>query len=303
MIRTLKSAYSSVPRSHNLVGQPAWRLGHASLAINGHLRFAATSMKRPYSTESEDSKQPPRHRGKLLLLMAFLAVGSTFASLTYQKNPPAEFLEEDPIQTQKKTEEKSEFSPNDVSVVFVLGGPGAGKGTQCAKLVKDYQFVHLSAGDLLRAEQAREGSKYGDLIRQYIKEGLIVPQEITVALLKQAIKENFAEGKAKFLVDGFPRKMDQAITFEKEIVPSKFILFFECPEKVMLERLIERGKTSGRDDDNIESIKKRFKTFIDTSMPVVEYFEKQQKVVAVRCDQPVDTVYEVVQNAIKDRLG
>lgn len=303
MIRTLKTTCSRVPRSHNLVGQSAWRYGHTNLAISDRLRFAATSMKRPYSTETEGSRQPPKHRGKLLLLMAFLAVGSTFASLSYQKNPPAEFLEEDPIQTQKEKEKKAAFSPKDVSVVFVLGGPGAGKGTQCAKLVKDYQFVHLSAGDLLRAEQAREGSKYGDLIRHYIKEGLIVPQEITVALLKQAIKENFVEGRTKFLVDGFPRKMDQAITFEKEIVPSKFILFFECPEKVMLERLMERGKTSGRDDDNIESIKKRFKTFIDTSMPVVEYFEKQQKVVAVRCDHPVDTVYAVVQDAVKDRLG
>lgn len=69
---------------------------------------------------------------------------------------------------------KPTFSPNDVSVIFVLGGPGAGKGTQCANLVKDYGFVHLSAGDLLREEQNREGSKFGDLIKNYIREGKIV---------------------------------------------------------------------------------------------------------------------------------
>jgi UMP-CMP kinase len=69
---------------------------------------------------------------------------------------------------------KPTFSPNEVSVIFVLGGPGVGKGTQCGNLVKDYGFVHLSAGDLLREEQNREGSEFGELIRTYIREGKIV---------------------------------------------------------------------------------------------------------------------------------
>lgn len=140
------------------------------------------------------------------------------------------------------------------------------------------------------------------MIKHYIKEGLIVPQEVTVALLQNAIRENFEDGKKRFLVDGFPRKMDQAITFEKQIVPSKFTLFFDCPETVMLERLLERGKTSGRTDDNIESIKKRFRTFIETSMPVVEYFEKQNKVIKVSCDQPIDEVYKKVQTAVEAKI-
>lgn len=239
------------------------------------------------------------NRGKVLLLLGLLAVGSTIVSINYQKNDPEEFLDEKSF---KEVDQKSIFTPDQVSVIFVLGGPGSGKGTQCAKLVENHHFVHLSAGDLLRAEQAREGSKYGSLIKKYITEGQIVPQEITVQLLKQAIQANYNEGKTKFLVDGFPRKMDQAITFEKVIVPSKFTLFFECPEEVMLRRLLERGKTSGRDDDNIGSIKKRFKTFVDTSMPVVEYFEKQSKVVKVRCNDPIDVVYGHVEAAIKDKI-
>lgn len=194
------------------------------------------------------------------------------------------------------------FTTEQVTVVFVLGGPGAGKGTQCNKLVEDYHFVHLSAGDLLRAEQNREGSQYGALINHYITEGLIVPQEITITLLKNAIQTNFEQGKDKFLVDGFPRKMDQAITFEEIIVPSKFVLFFDCPEDVMLERLMERGKTSGRVDDNIESIKKRFKTFEDTSMPVINMFTEKNKVIKINCAQSVDDVYRDVQKGIKTRL-
>ncbi|ODQ79731.1 hypothetical protein BABINDRAFT_49115, partial [Babjeviella inositovora NRRL Y-12698] len=193
------------------------------------------------------------------------------------------------------------FKDGEVSVIFVLGGPGAGKGTQCANLVRDYGFVHLSAGDLLRAEQTREGSKYGELIAQHIRDGLIVPQEVTIALLEQSIKENLAKGSKRFLVDGFPRKMDQAITFEEQIAKSSFTLFFECPENVMLERLLERGKSSGRADDNIESIKKRFRVFIETSMPVVDYFQKQDRVVKVACNQPVDEVYAEVQNALKTK--
>lgn len=203
--------------------------------------------------------------------------------------------------TEKSKSSKAAFSEKDVSVIFVLGGPGLGKGTQCAKLVKDKGFVHLSAGDLLREEQQREGSKYGDLIAQCIKEGTIVPQEVTVALLEQAIRNAHQDGKSRFLVDGFPRKMDQAHTFEDTIVRSAFTLFFECPEQVMLNRLLERGKTSGRTDDNIESIKKRFKVFVETSMPVVDYFDGQGRVVKLRCDEPVDVVYSRVVKALDSR--
>ncbi|EZF32426.1 uridylate kinase [Trichophyton mentagrophytes] len=183
------------------------------------------------------------------------------------------------------------FSTDEVTVIFVLGGPGSGKGTQSAKLVKDYGFSHLSAGDLLRAEQDREGSQYGDLIRHNIREGIIVPMEITVTLLSNAMasileekkqkNENSGEQTSRFLIDGFPRKMDQAIYFEETVCPSAGTLFLSCPEDVMLDRLLKRGETSGRDDDNIESIKKRFRVFEETSMPVVNYYEKMGKVMSV----------------------
>jgi UMP-CMP kinase len=96
------------------------------------------------------------------------------------------------------------FSPSEVTVIFVLGGPGAGKGTQCQKLVADYGFKHLSAGDLLREEQDRPGSEFGEMIKTYIKEGTIVPMEVTVQLLENAMKSSIAEGNKKglFLIDG-----------------------------------------------------------------------------------------------------
>jgi len=95
------------------------------------------------------------------------------------------------------------FSSDDVTVIFVLGGPGAGKGTQCANLVRDYGFKHLSAGDLLREEQDRPGSEFGDMIKSYIKDGKIVPSEVTVQLLENAItKARKEEDKHHFLIDG-----------------------------------------------------------------------------------------------------
>lgn len=95
--------------------------------------------------------------------------------------------------------------------------------------------------------------------------------------------------------------MDQAIRFEEAVCPSKFILFFDCPEDVMTERLINRGKTSGRADDNAESIKKRFKTFVETSMPVVEYFEKHDKVVKIKAVKSPEEIYDEVKKSMGDR--
>jgi len=194
------------------------------------------------------------------------------------------------------------FDPEKVVVVYILGGPGAGKGTQSANLVRDYGFVHLSAGDLLREEQNDEGSKYGQLIKDYIKDGLIVPMEITVKLLENAMRSKMdSNGTGKFLIDGFPRKMDQAIFFEESVCPSRCTLFLDCPEDVMRERLLNRGKTSGRSDDNEESIVKRFKTFVETSMPVVDHFEEENKVIKVSATGTEGEVYEGVVKGLAEK--
>lgn len=197
------------------------------------------------------------------------------------------------------------FNKDNVTVLFVLGGPGAGKGTQCANLVRDYNFTHLSAGDLLRAEQTRPGSQFGALINDYIKEGKIVPMEVTVQLLENAMTEELSKqnsDKGKFLIDGFPRKMDQAVKFEETVCPARFVLFFDCPEEEMEKRLLNRGKTSGRSDDNAESIKKRFRTFVETSMPVVDYFEDQGRLVKILAKDKPETVYEQVKKGIAGKI-
>jgi len=173
-------------------------------------------------------------------------------------------------------------------VIFVLGGPGSGKGTQCALLVEKFGYSHISAGDLLRAEVAA-GGPMAESINSYIKEGKIVPGKIMVVLLKSAIDASASE---TVLVDGFPRALAQVGLFKKVArMDCDFVLFFDCDDEVLTARLLERGKTSGRADDNLESIKKRFVTFREESYPVIELYEKKGKV--KRVDSSVGTKEEV----------
>lgn len=155
----------------------------------------------------------------------------------------------------------SDTSASKPEVIFVLGGPGAGKGTQCQLIREKFNYNHISAGDCLREERQRPGSKYGEMIETHIREGTIVPVEITCALLRQKMEELGWEG-GKFLIDGFPRNENNLIGWNKACevseqprncyrswkadVDVRLCLVFECPENVMEERLLLRGQSSGR---------------------------------------------------------
>ncbi|SLM38881.1 uridylate kinase [Lasallia pustulata] len=260
--------------------------------------FQLSTPRRTYG--SGPNPTPGRSPLKVWPFIAITLVGT--GSYTLMKSPmPAIAPPKSHPQISSPAKDTPTFSPDNVSVIFVLGGPGSGKGTQCEKIVRDYGFTHLSAGDLLRAEQDRPDSEFGNMIKEYIRDGKIVPMEVTVQLLENAMTEDIKQhdGKGKFLIDGFPRKMDQALHFEASVCPSKSTLFFDCPEDVMLARLLNRGKTSGRTDDNEESIKKRFKTFVDTSMPVVDYFETKGKLVKILAVRSPDEVYQEVRRVLR----
>jgi len=192
------------------------------------------------------------------------------------------------------------------TVVFVLGGPGSGKGTQCSLLVQRFNCVHLSAGDLLRAEQKNQDSPYSALINSCITEGKIVPVAITCRLLVRAMEASLEErgsGAAEpvFLIDGFPRNLDNLDGWVSEACQTaRAVLFFECAEETLEQRLLERGKTSGRSDDNLASIKKRFKTFQSETMPVVEIFEGDGTLHKIQAEQgqSVEDVFRQVEKVL-----
>ncbi len=185
--------------------------------------------------------------------------------------------------------------PDDAQIVFVLGGPGSGKGTQCDKIKAEYECVHLSAGDLLRAEVA-SGSDVGRKCEALMKEGKLVPVTVTLNLLKKAMIES---GGKFFLIDGFPRALDQAEQFESSIMPCKAVLFFDCPEEEMEKRLLKRGETSGRSDDNADTIRKRFKTFLEQSLPVKDHYLAQSKCHVLSAVPTPDEVYVGVRGVLE----
>ncbi|XP_025014427.1 UMP-CMP kinase 3 isoform X1 [Ricinus communis] len=189
-----------------------------------------------------------------------------------------------------RKEENGDVVEKKPTVVFVLGGPGSGKGTQCANIVEHFGYTHLSAGDLLRAE-IKSGSENGTMIQNMIKEGKIVPSEVTIKLLQKAMQES---GNDKFLIDGFPRNEENRAAFESvtKIVP-EFVLFFDCSEEEMERRLLSRNQ--GRVDDNIETIRKRFKVFLESSIPVVEYYESKGKVRKIDAAKSIEEVFEDVK--------
>ncbi|XP_060523350.1 UMP-CMP kinase [Cylas formicarius] len=192
------------------------------------------------------------------------------------------------------------MTPN---VVFVLGGPGAGKGTICQKIFENFGYVHLSAGDLLREERNNPGSQFGELIENYIKEGKIVPVEITCGLLERAMETS---GKDNFLIDGFPRNKDNLDGWNRTMankVNLKFVLFFECPEEVCLQRCLKRGATSGRVDDNVESLKKRFNTYISETKPIIEHYANLNLVKTVDGSKSKDEVFNEVKSLFQTEGG
>lgn len=186
-------------------------------------------------------------------------------------------------------------------VVFVLGAPGSGKGTQCSMISKEYDYVHLSAGDLLREERQRPGSEYGEMIEEKIRNGEIVPVEVTCSLLHKAMQKS---GKERFLIDGFPRNQDNMDGWERVMSDKTkllFVLFFECSREICTERCLRRGAAgSGRSDDNIESLKKRFNTYLNDTMPIINYYDKLGLVRRINAEEEPDQVFDKVKVAFDE---
>jgi len=190
------------------------------------------------------------------------------------------------------------------NVVFVLGAPGSGKGTQCQNIVDKYGYVHLSAGDLLRAERKAPGSEYGELIEHHITNGTIVPVAITCSLLQRAMKDS---GKSHFLIDGFPRNKDNLDGWNAEVGPDKAnvrcVLFFTCEEKTCVDRCLKRGaEGSGRTDDNEESLRKRFVTYLGATMPIIDEFRASGHVREIDANRPIDHVFVDVSKIFDEEL-
>mmetsp|Transcript_59500 Transcript_59500/g.141676 ORF Transcript_59500/g.141676 Transcript_59500/m.141676 type:complete len:280 (+) Transcript_59500:117-956(+) len=188
------------------------------------------------------------------------------------------------------------------SVVFVLGGPGSGKGTQSDRISSEFGWDFLSAGDLLRAERAREGSELGGLIDDIIKSGKVVPSEVIAKLLEQGMREAGWGGRC-FLIDGYPRSLEQLEGWMSVLDPQVRFLFCLCLDvsnEELTKRLLERGKTSGRSDDNAETVEKRLVTYEEQTQPVLDYFAQKGLLRRIDGERPPEKVWADVKELFSE---
>ncbi len=185
------------------------------------------------------------------------------------------------------------------NVFFVLGGPGTGKGTMCELAESQLGWTHLSTGDLLRTER-KAGGPTADTIEEFITAGKLVPNEIVMVLLKNAM-ENVTRmtGRKNFLLDGFPRSLNNLegwydIFGREDELPK--MLYLECPYAVLEKRILGRARYSGRSDDNVESVKLRFDTFKAETLPTVELFKSKNLCVEIDTSLDRQAVYALVSS-------
>ncbi|XP_049872050.1 adenylate kinase isoenzyme 1-like isoform X2 [Pectinophora gossypiella] len=179
-------------------------------------------------------------------------------------------------------------------IVWVLGGPGSGKGTQCEKIIAKYGFTHLSSGDLLRAE-VKSGSDRAKALTAVMERGELVSNEVVLQLLKEAIEAK-AESSNGFLIDGYPREESQGVAFENTIAPVSVILYFEASCETLTKRLLGRAASSGRADDNEDTIKLRLKTFLENNDKVLAQYPT--KLVRINAERSVDEIFADVEKAL-----
>jgi adenylate kinase len=143
---------------------------------------------------------------------------------------------------QRKSIDLTALRNANVPIFFIVGGPGSGKGTQCDRIVAKYGLTHLSSGDLLRAE-VKSGSDRGTQLTKIMEAGALVPLEVVLDLIKEAMLEAVKKGTKGFLIDGYPREVAQGEMFEREIQPSKLVIYFEVAEDTLVKRCLHRAQT------------------------------------------------------------
>lgn len=178
--------------------------------------------------------------------------------------------------------------------LILFGPPGSGKGTQAAKLVEKYQLLHISTGDLFRYEMGND-TPLGREAKSYIAKGELVPDSVTVGMLRNKVEANpDVEG---YIFDGFPRTIPQcealdALLEEKETAISKLIML-DVPDEEIVSRIKKRGETSGRTDDLDETIiQNRIDVYKNETTPVFDFYAESEKSVKVNGVGEIDKIFD-----------
>ncbi len=187
--------------------------------------------------------------------------------------------------------------------LILFGPPGSGKGTQSEKLIVRYGLKHLSTGDLLRSEINRQ-TALGLAAKSFMDKGQLVPDEVVIGMISSALDEN-PEAKG-FLFDGFPRTSAQALALDNLLDLKKtsiaVMLALDVSEEELVNRLVKRGETSGRSDDNNEQvIRARIIEYHNKTAAVADYYKKFDKVVMIKGEGSIDEIFEALCKEIDTR--
>ena len=167
--------------------------------------------------------------------------------------------------------------------LVIFGAPGSGKGTQSDLLVAKYGFRHISTGDVLRAE-IKQGTDLGRTAQQFIDKGQLIPDELMIEILA-SVYDSLCPCEG-VIFDGFPRTIPQAEALKKMLAQRgtevSAVLQLEVPEEMLTERLLNRGKTSGRADDNAETIRKRLEVYHSQTAPLAAWYTAEGKLHAIK---------------------
>uniref|UniRef100_A0A8C2J6Y5 Adenylate kinase 5 n=1 Tax=Cyprinus carpio TaxID=7962 RepID=A0A8C2J6Y5_CYPCA len=206
----------------------------------------------------------------------------------YERLPPINQFsiesDSDLSETAELIEEYEVFDPSRPrpKVILIIGGPGSGKGTQSLKIAERYGFEYVSVGELLRKKMIHNATsnRKWSLIARIITNGELAPQETTITEIKQKImKIPEASG---IVIDGFPRDVGQALSFEDQICTPDLVVFLACSNQRLKERLEKRAEQQGRPDDNPKAIDRRLTNFKQNAIPLVKFFQEKGLIVTVR---------------------
>ena len=184
--------------------------------------------------------------------------------------------------------------------LLVLGPQGAGKGTQAKRISAEYGVPHIATGDMFRAAIAA-GTELGKQVQPLLDSGTLVPDEVTIALIRERLSEpDAAEG---FVLDGFPRNLAQAEALDAMLGGIgrglDAILFFDVPDAVGMQRALARAQTEGRSDDTPEVIAKRLATYHAETEPIVEHYRATGKLVPLHAERTVEEVWSEISTALE----
>ncbi|MCI9172799.1 adenylate kinase [uncultured Duncaniella sp.] len=185
--------------------------------------------------------------------------------------------------------------------LVIFGGPGSGKGTQSEKLIDRYGLTHISTGEVLRREIAND-TELGRIANSYISNGNLIPDDLMIRILDHEIQQLKPTAKG-FIFDGFPRTIHQAD--ELSAMLAKYgeklhsVVGLEVPDEELTQRLIERGKVSGRSDDNADTIRKRLDVYHNTTSPLRDYYIREGKYRKIHGLGSIDEIFERIINEIE----